>query len=101
MSHISEMIENAEVGRTYVTGVTVDEIYKAWNESSRSSTHDIVVHQCNGYMYTPSRNVDERNIFEFYIKPKRDEYNGDMLQAAFALIGIFVTVCVIIGWFMS
>lgn len=96
MSNIHKMINDAEAGRVYTTGVNANELYDAWNESGRAKTHDIIVVQ--SYISESFPAFDFRLVER---EPECDEYNGDMLQVTLSFIGIVATVCVIIGWLMS
>ena len=103
MSTISEMIERAEPGVTYTTGVTVDELFNAWNESGRHASHNIAVNGVWGC-----------DAIEFRLVPKEpyrpssfsrvcdsDEYTGNVLQVAIALAGLCTVGYVALGWFLS
>lgn len=96
MSTISEMIERAEPGVTYTTGVTVDELFNAWNESGRDASHNIAVNGVLGF-----------DAIEFRLVPKEstvcnsDEYTGNALIVALALAGLCTVGYVALGWFLS
>lgn len=93
MSYISEMITHGQPGVTYFTTATADEIYNTWEASGRGEHYSIVVTPCICHEAFEVRLVER--------EPEHDEYSGDMLQAAFALVGIVLTICVIIGWSLS
>lgn len=96
MSTISEMIERAEAGVTYTTGVTVDELFNAWNESGRHASYGIAVNGVCGC-----------DAIEFRLVPKEstvcdsDKYTDNALIVAIALAGLCMVGYVALGLHLS